>query len=206
MMMRDGGSDMQSGCRPRGGWLRVALCTAILSNPVAAAAQTASQVLPPTREEITRQAVTPPPPATPRLEVQGGFERSPCALDRPEFASIKFTLRAAEFDGLKGVSPAELTSAYAPWIGHEVPISVVCDIRDRAATILQREGYIAAVQVPEQRIDNGVVHFSVLMAHLAQVRVRGDASGAEQLIASYLNHLTAQPVFNRYVAERYLLL
>ncbi|HET9397510.1 MAG TPA: ShlB/FhaC/HecB family hemolysin secretion/activation protein, partial [Sphingomicrobium sp.] len=45
-----------------------------------------------------------------------------------------------------------------------------------------------------------------LMARLTQVRVRGDASGAERVIAGYLNQLTKQPVFNRFEAERYLLL
>ena len=60
-----------------------------------------------------------------------------------------------------------------------MPISVVCEIRDRAATILRNAGYIAAVQVPEQRIADGIVRFQVLMAHLTQVRVRGDATGAE---------------------------
>ena len=90
--------------------------------------------------------------------------------------------------------------------GATCPISVVCEIRDRAATILRNAGYIAAVQVPEQRIAEGTVRFQVLMAHLTQVRVRGDATGAESLIAGYLNQLTKQPVFNRYEAERYLLL
>jgi hemolysin activation/secretion protein len=65
---------------------------------------------------------------------------------------------------------------------------------------------VAAVQVPEQRIDNGVIHYRVLLAHLTQVRVRGNAGGAERAIAGYLNELTKQPVFNRYEAERYLLL
>jgi hemolysin activation/secretion protein len=44
------------------------------------------------------------------------------------------------------------------------------------------------------------------MAHLGEVRVRGDATGAERIIAGYLNELTKQPVFNRHDAERYLLL
>ena len=44
------------------------------------------------------------------------------------------------------------------------------------------------------------------MAHLTQVRVRGDASGAESVLAGYLNHLTSEPLFNRFEAERYLLL
>ena len=61
------------------------------------------------------------------------------------------------------------------------------------ATILRDAGYIAAVQVPEQSIGDGVVHFRVLMAHLTQVRVRGDATGAERIIAGYLNQLTERP-------------
>jgi hemolysin activation/secretion protein len=44
------------------------------------------------------------------------------------------------------------------------------------------------------------------MAHLTQVRVRGNATGAEHVIAGYLDQLTKEPVFNRYDAERYLLL
>ena len=162
--------------------------------------------LPPTREEVTRPVAPPVPAAPPKLEVEGGVERAPCALDGPEYRSIHFILRGAEFDGLKGLTAQQLASAYAPFVGHDVPISVVCEIRDRAGTILRNAGYIAAVQVPEQKITGGTVRFQVLMAHLTQVRVRGDASGAERIIAGYLNQLTKQPVFNRYDAERYLLL
>jgi hemolysin activation/secretion protein len=162
--------------------------------------------LPPTREEVTRPVAPPLPAAPPRLEVEGGVERAPCALDGPQYRSIHFFLRGAEFDGLKGLTAQQLASAYAPFVGHDVPISVVCEIRDRAGTILRNAGYIAAVQVPEQKIAAGTVRFQVLMAHLTQVRVRGDASGAERIIAGYLNQLTKRPVFNRYEAERYLLL
>jgi hemolysin activation/secretion protein len=91
-------------------------------------------------------------------------------------------------------------------MGRDVPISTVCEIRDRAATILRDAGYIAAVQVPEQRIEGGIVRFQVLMAHLTQVRVRGEATGAETALAAYLGQLTRRPLFNRYDAERYLLL
>lgn len=165
-----------------------------------------SQTLPPTREEVTRPESQPVERQLPQLEVEGGIERAPCALDSPEFANIRLTLRGAVFDGLKGLSPGELNPSYSQLVGTDHPISVVCDIRDRAATILRNAGYIAAVEVPQQKIADGVVHFRVLMAHLVQVRVRGDASGAERIIAGYLNQLTKQPVFNRYDAERYLLL
>ena len=171
-----------------------------------ATAQSAAQILPPTREEITRERPTPPPLPAPKLEVEGGIERAPCALDGPEFASIRLTVRDVHFEGLKGVTADALRSSYAPYVGTDQPIAVVCEIRDRAATILRTAGYVGAVQVPEQKISDGVVRFNVLMAHVAQVRVRGDASGAERVIAAYLSRLTEQPAFNRYEAERYLLL
>lgn len=174
--------------------------------PAVAAAQSATDVLPPTREEVTRPVAPPVPPPGSRLEVEGGFERSPCALDGPEFQSIRFTLRGVEFEGLQGLSPGDLQPAYSSLVGQELPIATVCEIRDRAATILRDAGFISAVQIPEQTISDGIVRFRVLTAKLIKVQVRGDASGAEQLIANYLGQLTAEPVFNRVHAERYLLL
>ena len=173
--------------------------------PSSLGAQSTPHAVPPTREEVTRPVASLPAPQS-RLEVEGGIERAPCALDGPEFRSIHFVLRGAEFDGLQGLTRAQLAATYAPFMGRDVPISTVCEIRDRAATILRDAGYIAAVQVPEQRITDGIVRFQVLMAHLTQVRVRGEATGAETVLASYLNQLTKRPLFNRYEAERYLLL
>jgi hemolysin activation/secretion protein len=164
----------------------------------------AQRPLAPTREEVTRPTI--PPPAERKLEVEGGIPTAPCALGGPEFQSIHFVLSTVQFDGLEGLRPTDLVPAYSTYVGHDVPISTVCAIRDRASAILRDAGYIAAVQVPEQRIAGGVVHFRVLMAHLTQVRVRGDAAGAEAILAGYLNRLTRQPLFNRFEAERYLLL
>jgi hemolysin activation/secretion protein len=174
--------------------------------PMVAFAQSASDVLPPTREEVTRPLATPEAPRGSRLEVEGELEKSPCALEGPEFQSVRFTLSSVQFNGLKGMTPEELAPSYRDMVGQDLPIGAVCEIRDRAATMLRRAGYIAAVQIPEQRIENGVVRFDVLVAHLAKVQVRGDASGAERIIAGYLDRLTREDVFNRYQAERYLLL
>ncbi len=185
---------------------RLLLTTVLVSQSAASNAQLAPAVRPPTREQVTRPVQPKQQARAPSLEVEGGIERAPCALAGPEYQSIRLTLRAADFEGVKGLTPTDLTPAFAQYLGHDEPIAIVCEIRDRAATILREAGYIAAVQVPEQRIDNGVVHFRVLMAHLAAVRVRGNASGAEKAIAGYLNQLTKQPVFNRFDAERYLLL
>ncbi|WP_243444727.1 ShlB/FhaC/HecB family hemolysin secretion/activation protein [Sphingosinicella humi] len=160
----------------------------------------------PTREEVERVPLSPTVEAQPRLTVEGGIERAPCALADPAYRDVTFTVSNVIFEDLKAVSPEILRPAYADYLGSEQPIAVVCEIRDRAATILRDAGYIAAVQVPEQRIADGTVRFKVLMAKLVGVRVRGDAGRAERTIAAYLERLTEQEVFNRFDAERYLLL
>ena len=203
--MKIGWGSVQEPIRSPRGAARLALCVLLSGNPCGAVAQVARPLSPPTREEVTRQT-TPPKPPQSRLEVEGGIERAPCALDGPEFRSIHFVLRGAEFEGPQGLVGADLTSSYSSYVGKEVPISTVCEIRDRAATILRDAGYIAAVQVPEQRIESGTVRFQVLVARLTQVRVRGEATGAETVLAGYLNQLTKRPLFNRHEAERYLLL
>lgn len=203
--MKIGWGSVQEPIRSPRGAARLALCVLLSGNPCGAVAQVARPLSPPTREEVTRQT-TPPKPPQSRLEVEGGIERAPCALDGPEFRSIHFVLRGAEFEAPQGLVGADLTSSYSSYVGKEVPISTVCEIRDRAATILRDAGYIAAVQVPEQRIESGTVRFQVLVARLTQVRVRGEATGAESVLAGYLNQLTKRPLFNRHEAERYLLL
>ena len=206
--MRSFGGKRYGKSRTRATWSGLPMIAAGAILPAGAWAQTPPppQPQPPTREEITRPEPRPVPPPQSRLEVEGGVERAPCFLDNPEYSSIRFTLRDVEFEGLQGLSPEQLREAYAPLVGQEQPVSVICEIRDRAATALRQAGYIASVEVPEQRIADGTVRFRVLMAKLVQVRVRGNATGAERTLAAYLNRLTEQPVFNRYEAERYLLL
>jgi len=175
--------------------------------PSVVAAQVApgAQQLAPTREEVDRVAPREAPKSG-RLTIDGGIERSPCALDDPAYANIKVTITAAEFNNLQGVTADELRPAYAAYLGEARPISTICTIRDAAATILRNKGYLAAVQVPTQRIENGVVRFELLFARVVAIRVRGDAGKSEAILAGYLSKLTADKTFNRFTAERYLLL
>ncbi|MEY2926798.1 MAG: hypothetical protein RL367_1275 [Pseudomonadota bacterium] len=141
-----------------------------------------------------------------KLSVDGDVERSPCALDDPAYAAIKVKLGSAVFNHLGTVSAADLADTYADYLGSEQPINVVCRIRDAAATKLRAMGYIAAVQVPTQRIENGAVTFEVLYAKVTAVRVVGKPGRNERLIESYLSRLADGQSFNRFKAERYLLL
>ena len=184
----------------------VAPLAAGVSSFAALAQVTPPVVSPPTREEIQRQPIEPVQPRRGRLQVEGDIERAPCPLADPQFQNVTFTLSDVQFNNLQTIPPELLRPAYANLVGQTLPIATVCDIRDRAATILRAEGYLAAVQVPPQRIENGVVRFDVLLAKVVRIQVRGDAGRSERLIAGYLSRITEQPVFNIREAERYLLL
>jgi hemolysin activation/secretion protein len=183
--------------------LSVAIC-------VDASAQTATPItqgLAPTREEIRRESVNPLPSTVPqRVTVEGEVERAPCPLAAPAYADIRLQLSRAEFSGAQGQVADVLNRIAQPWMGKDIPIAAVCEIRDTAATELRRRGYLAAVQVPPQKIDGGVVRFDVLFAKLVGFQVRGNIGRSEKIIARYLDAIRDQPVFNIVEAERYLLL
>ena len=180
------------------------LALAALPAPALAQAQAAA-VTPPNRSELVPPDQRPAHRAT-TLTVDGDFERAPCALDRADFADIRFTVKGAAFDGLARVPGLSLERAYDDYVGRELPVSVLCDIRAEANAILRSQGYLAAVEIPEQSLADGVPDFKVVFGRLTSLRVRGEAGASEQLVASYLEKLTAQDVFNTNHAERYLLL
>jgi hemolysin activation/secretion protein len=161
----------------------------------------------PTREEVQRAPDLPRVPSNrDRITVDGDVERAPCPLADPAYRDVMVDLREVRFEGLATISPEILRSTWSGYVGQKVPIATVCEIRDRAATILRRQGYLAAVQVPPQRIENGIVQFDVLLAKLTGFQVRGAAGKSEGIISRYLRAIQDQPVFNINFAERYLLL
>lgn len=178
--------------------------SAALLSPAMASAQ--GQVAP-TREEIDRRGIEADlrGDANP-VSVASEIERAPCPLAAPQFADLKFTFSSAEFSGLGSVDAGQLASSYEEYTGREIPVATICEIRDRAATILRSQGYLAAVQVPVQTIGEGVVKFDVLLARMRQVQVRGDAGRSTTGLRQYLEKLASQEVFNANEAERYLLL
>lgn len=179
----------------------------VLAAPLMAQAP-APPVVPsgPGRDVIEGQVAAPQRAPARRVRVEGEIERSPCALADPAYASIKVTPTSFVFNNLGPVDAEALRPLYARYIGSEQPVSVICEVRDAAATYLRAQGYIAAVQVPAQRIEAGVVTLEVLYAKVTAVRVLGDAGRSEGVFERYLSKLTEQAVFNRFEAERWLLL
>lgn len=168
---------------------------------------TASAQQAPTREELQAQAPQPEPDRPSRLTVEDTVERGPCALADPAMATIKVNFAQVRFTGLPGVPESALDDTWRDLAGREQPIAALCEVRDRAATVLRRMGFLATVQVPPQRIEaGGTVQLNVLAAKLVAVEVRGRPGHAERQIAAHLRQLTRQPWFNTHEAERQLLL
>ncbi len=171
-------------------------------------AQTAASAAPPTtREEIQRGQLE----ERLRTEgqsvvVDGALERAPCPLAAPQFAGLRFTFAGAQFSGLEAVDPGIVQPAFADLIGKDLSVAAICDIRDRAGTLLRQRGYLAAVQVPVQQIDGGVVRFDVVLARMSDIQVRGEPGPSGAQLQKYIAKLIGQPVFNISEAERYLLL
>ncbi|WP_395394054.1 ShlB/FhaC/HecB family hemolysin secretion/activation protein [Novosphingobium sp. BL-8A] len=181
--------------------------------PGVALAQAAAPVpipvpVPQTREELKAgQDTAPTTPARPRVTIDDEIERGPCPLAAPGFADTRVRFSRVEFAGLSAVAPAVLNDTWRDMADTEQPVAALCEVRDRAATALRALGYLAAVQIPPQRIEKGgVVRMDVMIAHLVEVQVRGKAGPAEKQIAAYLNRLTREPWFNTHQAERQLLL
>ncbi|MEM7780912.1 MAG: ShlB/FhaC/HecB family hemolysin secretion/activation protein [Pseudomonadota bacterium] len=180
------------------------MCTP--SGAALAQGQVAPQITPPARSQLT-----PPQPSRDddrgvTLTIDGDLERAPCVLDRVEYSDIRLTLSGVEFGGLDKVPGLSLAEAYDGYLDRELPLAVLCDIRARANSILRTQGYLATVEIPEQNLGDGVADFGVVFGKLVGLRVRGDAGPSEAVVASYLQNLTDQPVFNTNDAERYLLL
>lgn len=185
----------------------------LATSPAIAQVAPSPQVSPsslPTREEL--QAGAPPTepgaaaPRRHRLQVEDTVERSPCALDNPQYAQIRIKITKATFAHLGPVPEFAIADSWQQYVGTDQPINVVCRIRNSAATTLRAMGYIAAVEVPVQRIADGEVLFEVLYAKVTSIQVIGQPGRDARLLESYLKPLANGAIFNRFTAERNVLL
>jgi hemolysin activation/secretion protein len=180
-------------------------CVAAFSTMSAAAPPPPPPTPPPPSPQELNPVQRAPQPAKPHGngDLLSAPEPGPCPLAS---SNLKFTLNDVTFNGAATLSAADLAPAYAEYVGREVPVSVLCEIRDRASTILFGKGLFARVEIPAQRISQGHVTFDVIEAYIASVRVRGDDSGAQAKVEDYIEMLRGMKPFNIQVAQRYLFL
>ncbi|MEM8755232.1 MAG: ShlB/FhaC/HecB family hemolysin secretion/activation protein, partial [Pseudomonadota bacterium] len=92
----------------------------------------------------------------------------------------RFVLKGVDFivEGQSPFAEGYLRDAAAPLIGAEVALADLEAFRRLLIEELVKAGYIgAAVAIPEQRIENGVVLFRVVVGRLAAVTIAGERVG-----------------------------
>jgi len=171
-----------------------------------ALAQGAGDIAPPTRDELAPSTLDQQARDSVTLTIDGQMERRACALDDPEYADLTIRLSSVTYTGSERAIDAGLERAHAGYLGRDLPVRALCDIRDRAAGLLEDAGYLAAVEIPPQSLGDGEAELAVVLGRLVAVRARGDTDGVEDILAGYLGRLVGQDVFNVSDAERYLLL
>ena len=203
------GGDGLEGVVGRRGGLRWALLALVMGASATSGSARAQAVAPvvqaaaqPSREELNPAARLAPPPARER-DIFSAEPPGPCPL---RDSTLQFTLRSVSFKGVTALTPAQLAPAYAGLVGTSVPVSSLCDIRDRAARLLFDRGVLARVEIPEQRIADGALVLEVIEAKIVNVRIRGDAGHAQAAVERYMDRLRGMAPFDMRKAQRYLLL
>src|SRR5438874_7463951 len=131
-------------------WRAALLALGVTLPCMAITAVHGQNVLPP---QILDPAVrTAQPPAQPRAgDILGPPAPGACPLAS---SNLQFTLTGVEFTGVMGVNDV-LQGSYAGLVGRQIPVSAICEIRDRATAILLARGLLARVEIPQQTIMGG---------------------------------------------------
>ena len=183
------------------------LVVSALPGVAAAQAVPRPDVAGPTRQEINPPAVSAQPqPSTAKVNGSGALAVAPCPL---ETSDVRTTITRVAFSGPGGTTlEPELATllAQVKVPSGEQPIRVVCDVRDQANAALRRERYVATIQIPSQRIDDGILRLEVVTSRIVEMRVRGEAGPYEKRLQQSIEALKGLDPLNEAVAERILLL
>lgn len=160
----------------------------------------------PTREQVAPQG-TPADKSASRARVtsDNAMPSGPCPL--PDDLTV--AIREVRFTAPGGGRLDPRLATLLTGIGttpESQSIKVICSLRDRAIERLRLSRYVASVQVPQQRIDDGVLRLEVVSGRIVEVRVRGDAGPSEDILRARIAQLKALDPLNEGDAERILLL
>jgi hemolysin activation/secretion protein len=156
----------------------------------------------PSREELNPEERRVARPAPRNTDLFAPPSALPCPLAT---STLSFRLQGVDIVG-SSITPRDAAEAYADLIGKEIPVSKICEIRDRLSSILFNHHRLARVEVPEQTIAGGRLKLEVTEARIVAVRVRGDVGSGQDKVEGYLDKLRGMTPFDLDTAQRYLLL
>ena len=180
--------------------LSLALCAAA---PAAAQVGRTQQAVPTPQQLQPADQLPAAKEARRRADIFQAPDPGPCPL---RDSDLTFTLTSVTFTGAEKLDLKRLARAYDGDIGKTLPVSAICDIRDRASALLFSRGILARVEIPEQKIADGKLTLEVIQARVASVRFHGDGGPSQARVEAILERLRGMAPFDLDVAQRYLLL
>ena len=183
-------------------WLSCSLlafaCTGAISGPALA------QSTVPTRQEIDAASRTPvlqPRPIDPVSAAQ--------ARGCPFTGKGTVMLARVDVTGATLIPPEDMQAAVADLLGKQSDLAVLCEARDRVARLYAARGEsLARVDLPEQRISDGVLVLAVTEGRIVDTEVRNAAAAgpAAGRVADYFAPLEASDAARWRDVERAFLL
>jgi len=170
----------------------------------------AAPVVPSTGQALSREQVNPaqqiPQPRRRTPDVLLAPVKEACELSNGPAVAFDFK-QAVVADDARVLPDREKQAAWSDLVGKRITPSQICDIRDRLADRIFRNGVLAWVVIPPQTIRDGTVRLQIIAAKIVAVRFDGDDIGPTQGLAeAYLDHLRHQNTFDLATAQKWLLL
>ena len=129
----------------------------------------------------------------------------PRELGKPE-DDLRLDVRAYQVDGLPGVSAADLAEVTAPFTGTARHYEDLANAVTAVTRYMQRKlgYYVGLAYLPEQRLQDGVVHIFALEGRLDDVQVRWPAAlpVRQEVIERYLAQLKPGAILREADIER----
>ena len=100
--------------------------------------------------------------------------KAPTAKPKPQEAKpseVKVTIKGFRIDGNKSLSEELIKESLKPWLGQTVAFQDLQKAADAVAALYQKQGKLAQVSVPPQKINDGIVILKVLEAKLGAVHI-----------------------------------
>lgn len=147
--------------------------------------QVGDTLKPPPKLEAPRKA-----PKVDRVEKPAPAQPAPQAGD----ASV--VVKSFEFSGNTLLTPAELEAAVKDYVGRPLSLYDIYEAADKVAAIYIERGYtLATVNVPAQKVDNGVVKLEVIEGRVSAIKVQGNKRYREGSIIDFLTGITPAEVY-----------
>lgn len=119
-----------------------------------------------------------------------------------------FDLKAVEFEGNTAFSDEELMQVAEPFLGMRVGLADLEELRYRLTRLYVDNGYVnsGALILPGQKVDDGVVTFSIREGHLDQIEITGNGRLRPGYVKSRLWPDPRKPFNTHELQERFQLL